>query len=423
MEKNNSEFALFYPRDKRIPLLRIPFISWPNGFKEHSKQYEKILFVAKIIEWKVPTHAVGMLTENLGAIGDLAVESMSILREFGLDITPFSPDVVESLPKSDEIPQKEFEYREDIRKQCVFTIDPATARDLDDAISVRELPNSNYEIGVHISDASFLLEEGTELDQMVSKKATTIYLVDKVYHMLPVELCMIYSLLPGRDRLSFSVFWEMTEDGDVINKRFTRTIMNSCAQLAYEHAQKIIENPDKEFKDEDFPMIHNGFSAKDLKKTVTVLQGIAVKLRERRVQNGTLKIDQVKLAFSLDPKTGQPLDFWKYENKESHRLIEEFMLLANITVAERINEYFPDIAFLRCHEPPKQTMLVELQNNLATCGIHIDISSSGGINASMKKYITNDYPGKKLNVSFYDVIIKIIIKDLIGHVQFLYNYI
>lgn len=390
---------MFCPRDKRVPLLRIPAISWPNGFKKNPKQYEKILFVAKIIEWKVPAYAVGMLIENLGAIGDLAVESMSILREFDLDITPFSPDIIERLPKSDEIPQKEFEYREDIRKQCVFTIDPATARDLDDAVSVQELPNGHYEIGVHISDASFYLEEGTELDQMVSKRATSIYLVEKVYHMLPVELCLIYSLLPGQDRLSFSVFWEMTQDGDVVSKRFARTIMNSCAQLAYEHAQMIIENPNKEFANEDFPIIHNGFSTKDLKETVVILQRIAVKLRERRVQNGMLKIDQVKLAFNLDPKTGQPLNFWKYENKESHRLIEEFMLLANITVAERINEDFPDIAFLRCHEAPKQVMLVELQNNLATCGIHIDISSSGGINASVKKYVTNDYLGKRRNIA------------------------
>ncbi|XP_018564148.1 DIS3-like exonuclease 2 isoform X2 [Anoplophora glabripennis] len=394
LEKKNSEFAMFYPRDKRIPLLRIPAISWPNGFQANPKQYEKILFVAKIVEWKVPTHAIGMLTENLGAMGDLGVETMSILREFDLDITPFSPYVLECLPKSDEIPQKEFEYREDIRKQCAFTIDPATARDLDDAVSVRELPNGNYEVGVHISDASFYLEEGTELDQMVSKKATTVYMVQKAYHMLPIELCLIYSLLPGQDRLSFSVFWEMTQNGDIISKRFTRSIMNSCTQLAYEHAQMIIENPNKEFKEENFPTIHNGFTVDDLRKTINVLQNIAVKLRERRMRNGTLKIDQVKLSFNLDPKTGEPLDFWIYENKESHRLIEEFMLLANITVAQRINEYFPDIAFLRCHEPPKQTMLVELQNNLATCGIHIDISSSGGINASMKKYITDDYPGQ-----------------------------
>lgn len=111
------------------------------------------------------------------------------------------------------------------------------------------------------------------------------------------------------------------------------------------------------------------------------------------MEKGALKIDQVKLNFSLHPQTGEPKEFWKYENKDSHRLIEEFMLLANISVAEKIKETFPDIAFLRCHNPPKQTMLVDLKDTLARYGIHIDISSSSGISSSLKKYVTDDYAG------------------------------
>ncbi|KAJ8948639.1 hypothetical protein NQ318_022706 [Aromia moschata] len=391
--EKSRDYAVFYPRDKRIPIMRIAAVSWPNGFKNNPKQYEKILFVAKVTDWAVPSYAVGVLIENLGLSGDLKVETMSILREFCLDTTPFSPEICQNLPKSG-IPETEFRYREDRRTDCVFTIDPSTARDLDDAVSVKELPNGNYEIGVHISDAAYYLEEGTELDQIVSRKATSIYLVNETYHMLPVELCLHCSLLPGQDKLSFSVFWEMTEEAEIINKRFTRTVINSCSQLAYEHAQIIIENPDKHVSDHEFPPIHNGYSTKEIKRAVEILQKIAVKLRDRRIQNGALKIDQVKLSYSLDPRTGEPVDFWKYENKESHRLIEEFMLLANISVAERISEFYPDVAFLRCHEPPKKTMLVELQNSLATCGIHIDISSSGGIHASLMKYITDDFPGQ-----------------------------
>ncbi|XP_072376107.1 DIS3-like exonuclease 2 [Diabrotica undecimpunctata] len=147
--------------------------------------------------------------------------------------------------------------------------------------SVESLPNGNLEIGVHISDAAFYLQEGTELDQIVSQKATTIYLVDKAYHMLPIELCLACSLLPGDDKLSFSVFWEMTQNGDIVNTRFTRSILNSCVKLAYEHAQSVIENPDKEFGVEDFPQIYNGFEPKDLVNTINILQGIAVKLREK----------------------------------------------------------------------------------------------------------------------------------------------
>lgn len=147
---------------------------------------------------------------------------------------------------------------------------------------------------------------------------------------------------------------------------------------------------------------------------MNVLQKIAVNLREARVRNGSLRIDQVKLLFSLSPRNGEPTDFIVYENKESHRLvnkllyivvfcaylvifyrlIEEFMLLANISVAKKISETYPDIAFLRCHEPPKYTMLLDAKSSLETCGIHVDISSSGGIHSSLRKYITNDYLGK-----------------------------
>ncbi|KAJ8959761.1 hypothetical protein NQ314_006190 [Rhamnusium bicolor] len=121
LDKKNSEFAVLYPRDKRIPILRIPAINWPNSFKNNPKQYEKILFVAKIIDWTVPNYALGVLTENLGLSGDLRVESISILREYCLDVTPFGPEVAEYLPKSNDIPQKELEYREDIREgMCVY---------------------------------------------------------------------------------------------------------------------------------------------------------------------------------------------------------------------------------------------------------------------------------------------------------------
>lgn len=390
--KKKTDYVHLNPRDKRCPLLRIPLTNCPPGFRESPQQFENTLFVAKILDWHVPAFAHGIVTEKLGQIGDLKVETLSILREFCLDITPYNDDIKEYLPKNKTVSEEDMKNREDLRKECIFTIDPETARDLDDAVSAKALPNGNYEIGVHISDASYYLEEGTELDQIVSQKATTIYMVDNVYHMLPTELCLFCSLLPGEDKLAFSVFWEITPEVEVVNTRFTRTVINSCAQLAYEHAQKVIDNPDKEFKAEEFPIIHNGFTVKDIRSTICILQRIATQLRERRIENGALKIDQVKLLFQLD-KTGQPQEFWKYENKESHRLIEEFMLLANISVAVKINETFSNIAFLRCHDPPKQTMLVDLKNSLASYGIHLDISSSGGISTSLKKYLTDDYAG------------------------------
>ncbi|CAH1991023.1 unnamed protein product [Acanthoscelides obtectus] len=389
--KKNADYALLYPRDKRCPVLRIPEFNLPNFFKQKPEQFENIIFVGKILKWDIVAYAQGVITENLGQSGDLKVETLSILREFQVDITPFSKEMTESLPLLKDIPEKELEYREDLRKECIFTIDPETARDLDDAVSVKQLENGNLEVGVHIADASFFLEEGTELDQMVSKKATTIYLVDKVFHMLPVELCMNCSLLPGEDKLSFSVFWEMTEDAEIVSKRFSRSIMNSCTKLAYEHAQIVIENPDVEFTTDDFPTIHNGFTPKDLVDGIKMLQKLAAKLRENRIENGALRIDQVKLIFNLDPNSGEPTEFSIYENKEAHRLIEEYMLLANISVAEKIKDSFPDMAFLRCHESPKHTMLLALQNSLSCCGIDMDVSSSKALCSSVKKYSTNDH--------------------------------
>lgn len=367
---------------------------WPNDFKKHPQKFENILFVGKITNWEYPEYADGAILETLGQADDLKVESLSILREFCLDTTPFSEQLkAEHLNLLKEIPTEELSYRADLRNQCIFTIDPETARDLDDAVSVKSLSNDIYEVGVHISDASYFLKEGNELDQLVSKKATTIYLVDHVYHMLPEELCLHCSLLPGQDKLAFSVFWEMTINGEILNTKFCRSIIKSCGKFSYEQVQNIIDDPDKHFTAEEYPNLYNNFTITDVVDTVKILQAIAVNLRQKRIDNGALKIGQTKLSFTLEPETGEPMSFKRYENMAAHRLIEEFMLLANISVAEKITNAFGNISFLRCHEPPKQTMMVQLKNCLASYGIHLDISSSSAIRSSLKKYETSDYAG------------------------------
>lgn len=393
-DEKESTFATFVPRDKRFPKLRIPELYWPDRFREHHNEFENILFLGQLLEWNTPNQAQGIIVEKLGESGNLIVESISLLKENNLDVTPFSDELKACLPELGKIPEKEFEYRDDIRNKCIFTIDPATAKDLDDAVSVEILPNGNYEVGVHISDASFFLEEGTELDQAVSKKATSIYLVNSVYHMLPEELCMGCSLLPGEDKLTFSIFWEMDINGDILNKRFTRSIINSCVKLAYEHAQMIIEDPNREYFTTDFPKIYNGFTPKDIVNNVLILQNLAVILRKKRMMNGVLKISNIKLRFHLDPNTGEPMDFLIEEIKEANRLIEEFMLLANITVAQKIFDHFPEFAFLRCHNSPKDKMLTDLQNKLSEYGIHFNTSSSSAVVASLEKYITDDFEGQ-----------------------------
>ncbi|KAK9881272.1 hypothetical protein WA026_015395 [Henosepilachna vigintioctopunctata] len=393
--RGNDGFAEFIPRDNRFPTVHIPTISWPQGFKSNPEKFSKNLFVVKITEWTSPECARGLIIENIGKSGDLKIENLAILKACGLDHEPFSNDALKYLSKMDEIQNSwlEDKSREDLRKECIFSIDPLTARDLDDAVSCKYLSDGNLEIGVHIADVSQFLLEGTELDKQVGWKATTIYMVNQVYHMLPVELCMSCSLLPARDKLSFSVFWKITPDGDILSTRFAKTVMNSCVQLAYEHAQAIIDDPDN-FDASDFPKISNGYVIDDIKKVVLQLYAVSKILRRRRFENGALRIDQIKLSFDLDPDTGMPLRYHIQEQKEANRLIEEFMLLANISVAEKIINSFPDIALLRRHEPPKESMMKELKSVLESIGIHIDITSAKSIQSSLLKYSSDDSPGR-----------------------------
>lgn len=158
--------------------------------------------------------------------------------------------------------------------------------------------------------------------------------------------CYNSIFLLGSEKRTFSVFWEMTPKGEILNKHFTRSIIKSCTKLAYEHAQMMIENPDSEFPEEELPTIH-GFTQKDISLVVNRLNRIAKILRDGRFESGALRIDQPKLAFRLNPENGEPEDWSIYELKDAHRMIEEFMLLANMSVAEKIKEHFPDLAFLR----------------------------------------------------------------------------
>lgn len=389
MPDKSRQRALFIPRDHRVPRLNIPFSCWPENFYQDAKRYEDTLFLARIEDWFDIRFAMGKLLSNIGQAGDMEAESRAILAQNDLDVTPFGPEVRHLFPRLDyTIPEEEIKFREDNRKQCIFSIDPFNCRDIDDAISCRELENGNYEIGVHISDVAHYLTENTILDQKVSEKATTIYLVEKAYHMLPDELCMLCSLFPGVDKLAFSVFWEITKDAQVLRHRFSKTVINSCAQLAYEHAQAILEGkPDVE---KDFPEIYNGFQFKHIQKTVKIVGDIAAKFRKRRFEAGALRIDQPKVSFRLSTQNGLPESYWIYQIKESNQMIEEFMLLANMTVARQIYEDYPTLAFLRCHPRPSGHMMRALAKSLKPLGIDLDISSAGDLHKSL---ISHTGPG------------------------------
>lgn len=194
------------------------------------------------------------MVKALGESGTIEAETNGILLRFDIDPTPYPPECAKYFPSSDFKPSvDEIKKRMDCRDMCIFTIDPATAKDLDDAVSCERFPDGTTRVGVHISDVTHFFTEGTDFDLAVANRATTVYLVDKVnknlinrlgiigfqvFHMLPKPLCNLCSLLPGEDKLAFSVFWEFDSDYNVINSFFKKTVINSCVQLSYSHAQR-----------------------------------------------------------------------------------------------------------------------------------------------------------------------------------------
>lgn len=394
MGNDGKQPPILVPRDIRLPRIKIPKRSIPSICGKKKNFSEKTLFLAQIVDWKEVRYAEGVILEELGEETDMNTENKALLFEHNIDVTDVPIFALQDMVNMDAIPLNEIDDREDLRKECVFTIDPLTAKDLDDALSLKELPNGNYEIGVHIADVTYYLPEDTDLDKIVRQKATSVYLVDKVYHMLPTSLCLNCSLLPNKDSLTFSVFWEFTENGDVMSHRFGRTVIRSCAQLAYEHAQMMIENPEKAYEKNEIPSITNGYDVAKLSGVVNIFQKIALKLRSKRYANGALRIDQPKLSFALSPVDKSPVSFSICEMKEANRLIEEFMLLANETVAREILRNSPEISFLRNHVPPLTRILNDVRKMVANYGIELAVETGAAIQESLRKIDPKSEKGK-----------------------------
>ncbi|XP_017884605.1 DIS3-like exonuclease 2 [Ceratina calcarata] len=386
IKQRGGTSTFLYPRDHRVPLVRITKQSLEQ-FAIRPSNCENMLYLVVITDWTNPQFAVGKIEQIVGSIGDIKAESDAILLEHDLDVKPYDPKVIRGLPNSDHsLTEDDLTDREDWRSECVFTIDPKTAVDLDDAISCRILENKNYEIGVHISDVTHYLEFLSPLDVQISKRATTVYTTDNVYHMLPKQLCQVCSLTPGQDKLAFSVIWEITPGAEIVKHRFAKTVIKSCCQMAYEDAQKFIENP--EDNSLDHPLIISGgdFTVEHLSTRVNRLHNLAVQMRSKRFENGALHINQPKLCISVDRITGLPVSYSIEEQRDSNRLIEEFMLLANTTVATHLYNTIPSSALLRNHKEPSKHMLGITKDTLQRFGIHLDIDSSASLHASLKRY-------------------------------------
>ncbi|KAL3991038.1 RNB domain family protein [Acanthocheilonema viteae] len=398
MADGNRNWALFSPGDSRMPRMMIPAEQTPATFFDRPQDFAKFIYVARMVEWQATAQfARGKLYKSLGMAGDVEAETEGLLLANDVDTRQFSQAALSSLPITEamewKIDEKEFKYRKDFRDETVFTIDPSTARDLDDALHIKPISdcdgvgNPGWEVGVHIADVSHFVQFGTELDHWAFSRGTSVYLVHKVIPMLPQILCeQLCSLNPGVDRLTFSVVWKINDQGEIFDEWFGRTIIRSCCKLSYEHAQDFIAHPEKDLVSSELPDISNGKKSDELKEAVLRLHKIALILKKRRFENGSLYLDVPKLRFTLDDTSGMPNGLCLDERKEANFLVEEFMLLANIAVARKIESAFPKTALLRRHPPPKIKMLRDILEKCEKIGFAVDGSSSRSISSSLQKY-------------------------------------
>lgn len=312
----NKGFAFFVSEgEKRVPDIYIPERSF-NGATEGDR------VVVKVKEWdseggKRPMGEVVTIL-NAEDVNDMAMKE--ILLEAGFPIE-FPDEVLEEASRiPDTITEEEIKKRKDFREILTFTIDPVDAKDFDDALSIRVLKNGNYEIGVHIADVSHYVEPETELDEFAYKKATSVYLPDRVNPMLPEHISnVLCSLRPHEDKLTFSAVFEMTPKGTVKKYWLGKTAIHSNHRFTYDEVQEIIEKETGIYSDE-----------------ILLLNSIARRLRKKRLDAGAINFSSTEVRFKLDEK-GNPIGIVVKESKESHQLIEEFMLLANRYVAQHVS--------------------------------------------------------------------------------------
>lgn len=328
--------------------------------------------IVKLSDW--PENAknpFGEVVEVLGYPGDNEVEMKSILMEFGL---PYKfPDAVENQVHSitDKISNAEIKKREDYRDIFTCTIDPADAKDFDDAISIKKLGGNKIEIGVHIADVSHYVKPGSILDEEAYDRATSVYLVDRVVPMLPEKLSnIVCSLRPNEDKLCFSTIFTFNEKLELINTNFTKTIINSDRRFVYDEVQDIIEGREGDYKDE-----------------VLQIHRIASKLRKARFNNGSIAFNSREVRFELD-NDKKPIRAFIKTQKESNQLVEEFMLLANKKVAEKIGkskDKKPNTFIYRIHDIPNPDKLEVFSDFLKTLGYQLRTNSQKQIRESMNK--------------------------------------
>ncbi|MFC2152555.1 ribonuclease R, partial [Bacteroidota bacterium] len=358
------------PYDVFIPLPKL------NGAKNGDK------VVVKITDWPEKyRNPFGQVVTVLGKPGDNDTEMHAILAEFDLPYH-FDKKVEEAANNvSEEITEKDYKERRDFRDITTFTIDPADAKDFDDALSIQKLGNGNWQVGVHIADVTHYVRKDSIVDKEAFDRGTSVYLVDRVVPMIPEKLSNnVCSLRPNEEKLCYSIVFELDNNGDVLDQWIGRTVINSDKRFDYEEAQAIIEGGEGVFKVE-----------------LLLLNDLAQKIRARRFKNGAISFERVEVKFNIDEK-GKPLGVFFKEHKESNQLIEEFMLLANKRVAEFIGivkKGQPKKTFVyRIHDKPDPEKLQKFAKFIQRFGYSINTSGHKSITTSINDLL-DEVQGKK----------------------------
>ncbi|MBM3162473.1 MAG: ribonuclease R [Chlorobi bacterium] len=352
----NRKFTLKADERKLLPEIMVP-VKQAAGAKDGQK------VLVGDLDFRKPGIIQARVLEILGAAGESQVEVSAIARNHGIDETFDEAIVSHAASIGEGITEEDLRDRLDMRDKTVFTIDPVDAKDFDDALSVEPLEKGLYRIGVHIADVSHYVPENSLLDREAMKRATSVYLVDRVIPMLPSRLSeQICSLNPGVDRMAFSVFFTMTEQGEVKGHEFHKSVIHSKRRFTYEDVQKILQEGQGDFSAE-----------------LQLLEKLSVQLREERFRHGGLDFETEEVRFRLGSK-GEPVEVIKKERLSSHRLIEEFMLLANRKVAEYLTKTFrgrkktAQPVIYRVHDSPQQERVLVLSNFVRKIGYSLKLN-------------------------------------------------
>ena len=387
-QERRQQVVFLVPMDKRIPKIRL-----------RTRQAGELLgkrVLVSIDSWEQDSrYPVGHFVRDLGNLESKGAETEALLLEYDVQYRPFPKAVLDCLPAEGHdwrvpasLDDPGWKGRTDLRDLLICSIDPVGCQDIDDALHARQLPNGNYEVGVHIADVSHFVKSGNAMDAEASVRGTTVYLVDKRIDMLPTllgtDLC---SLKPYVERYAFSTIWEITPNADVVQSSFTKSVIRSREAFSYDQAQLRID--DKSQTD-------------GLTNAMRILLALSKKLRQKRLDAGALNLASPEVRVQTESETSDPADVKTKELLDTNSLVEEFMLLANITVASKVYSSFPQTALLRRHAAPPASNFEELANELKVRkGLNLHTDSSKALADSLDNCIDPKEP-------FFNTLIRIL---------------